>query len=789
MINRFLRWAPHWRYGLPLIILLVASWWFGLPRPLFDTPVATVLEDRQGDLLSAQIAEDGQWRFPPPDSLSEKLTQAIIHFEDRRFYRHPGVDAIALGRAVRDNVAAGRIVSGGSTLTMQVVRLSQGNPPRTWLRKCWEILLALRLDLTYSKADILRLWAAHAPFGGNVVGVEAAAWRYFGKTHLRLSWAEAATLAVLPNSPALIHPGRNRAQLRRKRDRLLRLLHEFGKMTDTDLELALAEPLPEQPLELPRVATHLLERARQEHGPGRYRTNIDQSLQRRLRAIAERHQHELQGNRIHNLAVLVVDVETGAALSYLGNVTDNDAEYSPAVDIIRAPRSPGSLLKPLLFGLSLQDGLILPASLLPDVPSPFRDFRPANFEETYDGAVPANEALSRSLNVPMVHLLKEYSTERFHYALQKWNFRHIDRPAGHYGLSIVLGGCEVDLWEITGWYASMARMLNHYYPQQGRYRAADWHPPHYLQTAPIDRDTILSPYPRLLGAGAAYAVVEAMQEVRRPGTATGWREYRIGRRIAWKTGTSFGFRDAWAIGISPRYAVGVWVGNADGTGRPGLVGVRAAAPVLFDVFGALPADERPWFEPPYDEMRRTTVCAQSGYRALPICPTDSAWVPQSVLSGPSCTFHQVIHTDREGAFRTNLDCAAAEDVVARSWFVLPPLQAYYYRSLHPDYALLPPWRPGCTPTSVQDRPMQLIYPRRPSRIFVPRDLDGSPSATIFEVAHRDPEAVVFWHLDSEYLGSTRQFHTMKLRPPPGRHRIVLVDGAGNRLAQWFEVIE
>lgn len=777
------------RWGGLAIGLLFLLWWFSLPSPLFDTPISTVLEDQDGRLLSARIAADGQWRFPAIDTVPAKIATCIVRFEDRRFYRHLGIDLRALARATRQNLRAGRVVSGGSTLSMQVIRLSQRNPPRTLFRKLGELLLALRLDLTYSKARILALWAANAPYGGNVVGVEAAAWRYFGKAPSQLSWAEAATLAVLPNSPALIHPGRNRQALLAKRNRLLADLHAQRILSDIDWELAHTEPLPDAPLSLPAWAPHLLDRAAREQGPGRYTTTIDLSLQQHVQHIAERHHRRLQANYIHNLAVLVLDVETGKTLAYLGNAPNVAAEHSPAVDIITAPRSPGSLLKPMLYGLALQAATTLPRALLPDIPSPFRDFRPANFDEEYDGAVPANEALARSLNVPMVHLLQAYGVERFHYALQEWDFDYINKPASHYGLSLILGGCEVNLWEMTGWFASLARTVRHFYPQQGQYNPQDWHDPHYLLSESAGRAPALQRHPRLLGAGSAWYVLDAMKELERPETESGWESFRANRRIAWKTGTSFGFRDAWAIGLSPRYAVGIWTGNADGEGRPGLIGVQAAAPLLFEIFNSLPPDGLPWFEPPYDEWRRATVCRQSGYRALPICPADTTWLPETTLTGPGCAFHELIHLDRNGNYRTQAACAAAADRVPTPWFVLPALQENYYRRRHPDYRPLPPWRDDCRPAAQEGQAMQLVYPRQPSRIFVPRNLDGSRSAVVFELAHREPALPVYWHLDEQFVGQTQTFHSMELRPPPGKHRLVLVDANGERLEQVFEVWE
>ncbi|MEL7427546.1 MAG: penicillin-binding protein 1C, partial [Bacteroidota bacterium] len=444
---------------LALLLFFVCWWSFGLPRPLFDQPIAVLIEDQDGALLGARIASDGQWRFPAGDSIPVRFETSLIQFEDRRFFQHWGVDWRALLRAMRQNIRAGKVVSGGSTISMQVVRMARGNRSRTIWQKLIEISLALRLELTYSKTEIMGLWAANAPFGGNVVGLEAASWRYYQKASHLLTWSEAATLAVLPNSPALIHPGRNRSALKHKRDRLLRRLQEEGIIDSTSHELAIVEPLPERPLPLPRLAPRLLDRVAQEQGPGRWRLSIKADLQQQIRRLASRHQERLAHNGIHNLAILVLDTHSGKVLSYVGNLEHLAAEHSPSVDLVQAPRSPGSLLKPALYALALEEGLILPKELLPDIPSVFGNFRPENFHQAYQGAVSADLALARSLNIPFVHLLQRYGVAPFHQALRDWGMEYLSYPPDHYGLSLILGGAEVSLWEMTAWYAALARTV------------------------------------------------------------------------------------------------------------------------------------------------------------------------------------------------------------------------------------------------------------------------------------------------------------------------------------------
>lgn len=787
----FLRYSLRHRKWLLPLYGLVAVWLFCLPKPLFQDPISVVLEDRSGELLGAKIAADGQWRFPPLDTLpSERYEKAVVEFEDKRFYSHPGVDPLALGRAMRQNIAGGRVISGGSTITMQVIRLARKNKPRNLFNKLVEAFMATRLELGKSKRSILALYASHAPFGGNVVGLDAASWRYFGKSPGLLSWAEAATLAVLPNSPALIHPGRNRNTLVEKRNRLLDRLFKKGIIDETSCRLAKEEPLPDEPHSLPREAPHLLDRACAQYadtkapGPARVYSTLRADLQKQVNEIVIRRHGMLIANGIHNMAVLVLDVPAGEVLAYVGNVPEAGAEHGEQVDVIVAPRSSGSILKPLLYTVALQEGRILPGSLLSDVPVQLRDFKPENFGEQYEGVIPAHKALSRSLNVPFVHLLQDFGVERFHFALNKLQFSTIKKPPTHYGLSLILGGAETTLWDVTNCYASMARMLEHFPEYNSRYNTQDFRHCTYLLT-PKKKQGRLRREPTHLNAGATWLALEAMRRLERPSEVGDWESFGSGRPVAWKTGTSFGFRDAWAVGVTPRYAVGVWVGNADGEGRPGLIGVQAAAPVLFDIFQLLRTDR--WFYPPYDEMIRVPVCAKSGYQPLDICPRDSIWAPRLAVNSPACPYHETIHLDASKKWRVHADCEVPAAIVHQPWFVLPPLEEYFYVTKHADYQALPPLRADC---EVKDNrlPMQLIYPRRAARIYVPVNLDGSVSGTIFTVAHRNASKKIYWHVDEEFLGTTENYHNMTLQPPPGIHHLTLVDEDGYRLEQTFEIV-
>ena len=707
---------------LVILEVLLAGWLCCLPKDLFKgTSYATVVTDRNGELLGARIAGDQQWRFPPCDTVPERFAKALVQFEDRHFRWHPGVNPVALGRALADNLRAGHVVSGGSTLTMQVIRLSR-NRERTIWQKLVEAVLATRLEFRCSKDEILALYASHAPFGGNVVGLEAASWRYFGRPPGELSWAESATLAVLPNAPASIHPGKAREQLLAKRNRLLERLHKRGYLDASTLETALAEPLPDAPYPLPNYARHYVEQ--QPHGV-ETRTSIDLSLQRQVEDATTRWSDELAMTGTADLAAVILDIHTGETIAYVGNASPLRARTGSEVDIASAPRSTGSILKPFLYCAALQDGTILPRTLLRDTPVNLNGFTPQNFDLQFHGAVPAAEALARSLNVPAVHLLRAYGSPRFLNVLREAGLSTLQRDASYYGLSLILGGGEGTLADITRAYAGMVRSYDG-----------------------LDTD---SPFRDRL---ALWYTFEALKEVNRPDEID-WKLIRSVRKAAWKTGTSYGSRDAWAVGVTPDYAVGVWCGNADGHGVAGMTGAKTAGPVLFDLLNLLPPSAD-WFEEPLEGGVWLDVCKESGMLRSQDCPDyERVLLPAQAQESEVCPYH------KDGTFR------------------LPPAMEWYYKSYHPEYEVRPATRDVTR--------MEFLYPESGSILTLPRQLDGSEGSAVFQAVHRDPSATLYWHLDDTYLGETRILHQMRLSPTPGKHTVTVVDGDGNSVSVGFTI--
>ena len=747
--------------------VLMAVYAFCLPKELFDVPYATVVTDSKGELLGARIAADGQWRFPTVDTIPEKYATCLVAFEDRHFYRHWGVDPGALGRALLQNIRSGHVVSGGSTITMQTIRLARRRK-RNVGEKLLEIILSTRLEFRCSKKRILALYASHAPFGGNVVGIEAAAWRYFGHSPQQLSWAEAALLAVLPNAPTSIHPARNREILLNKRNRLLRRMHQQHLIDATACELALSEDLPAAPLPLPQNAPHLVDHIHRIR-PGKLTvTSVDAHLQRRVEEVLERRYREFARSDIRNLAALVIDVRTNRTLAYCGNVDFHLQKYGNQVDVIRAPRSTGSILKPFLYCVALQEGEILPDMLLPDIPMKINGFMPQNFNRQFDGAVPASQAIARSLNVPFVVMLRRYGVPKFYDFLRKAGLSTLHQPSSHYGLSLILGGAEATLWDVASAYADMARSL------EGLPRTS---------CRVLEEDTKEDAEAPVFHPAAVWQTFEAIKEVNRPEEIDRYAISSV-QTVAWKTGTSFGFRDAWAVGATPRYVVGVWVGNASGEAKPELMGARTAGPTLFDVFNLLPVAA--WFKPPDAASAEVEVCRRSGHLKGRFCDdTETVTVCPAGLKTAVCPYHMRVVLSADERFRVYTHCVGVGETVSRNRFVLPPAWEWFYKVHHMEYRPLPPFRPDCGGDA--DMPMQFIYPQGNTRVVLPRQLDGTPGEITFELAHSHSDATVFWHVDEEYVVATRDFHKLTLHLLPGRHTITAVDNEGHTLALQVEV--
>lgn len=775
------KYTAHRAVRIPLAVLItyfILSFCMSLflPKPLFKTPYSKVLYSADGKLLGAKIADDYQWRFPYTKEIPENYCAALLLYEDSRFFFHPGIDPLAVIRAARDNLKQREVVSGGSTISMQVMRLAMANSNRTWKNKITESLLTIGLELRYSKKEILALYASQAPYGGNIVGLEAAAWRYFGRDPHNLSWAEYALLAVLPNSPALIHPGRNRELLKLKRDTLLLKLYTAKKIDKLGYTLSVDEPLPLEPHRLPRNAPHLLETlARTQPNTSRFYTTLNRRVQERANTIIRKHHAQLASRGIYNTAALIIDNESSSVVAYIGNVPEGTSEkredHGYAVDITCAPRSTGSILKPFLYAAMLSEGEITPEMLIPDIPMNFGGYRPENYNRSFSGVVPAKKALAHSLNVPAVAMLKEYGYQRFYKLLKEMGMTTLFRKADGYGLSLILGGAEGTLWDICTLYTQLCAIA----------KKETFQEVHLLQkTSGKHRKNTNS----AISPGGAYLTLKALLDVERPGVDSYWKSFARSQKVAWKTGTSLGHRDAWAVGLTPRYTVGVWCGNADGEGKPGMTGLAVAAPVLFELFSSLERSD--WFTLPHGELKEVEICARSGYLPTGECETATTLLPVSNTFSRTCPYHRLVHLDQNETYQVTSSCTPVSEMKHKPWFVLPPAQEYYYTRTHSDYRKLPPFRNDC-PVEAPREVMSLVYPAVNTSIYIPVDIDGKKSEVIFRAVHTDAKRTIFWHLDETYIGKTENFHEITAAPATGHHNLTLVDDRGNRISRSFTV--
>ena len=753
-----------------LFIVIFIYWFFCLPKVYFEVTTSSIIESRKGELLSARIAKDGQWRFPLLDSVPNKFKHCIIQFEDRTFESHLGISIRSLARAVYQNLSQKKVVSGGSTITMQTVRLMRQNPPRTLWQKIIEAIWATRLEFKETKDEILKYYATYAPFGGNVVGLETASWRYYNKPSHQLTWSQSATLAVLPNAPSLIFPGKNHKLLLKKRNRLLKRLFDIQIISEETYKLSLLEKLPQKPHALPQHAPHLLNFISRQKNK-KYQTSINFGLQISVNKLIRRHSKKLRRNNINNIAVLVTNVKTGKIISYNGNVTGLGFKHNEAVDIIHAPRSSGSILKPFLYCQAFDEGFITPYSLLPDIPTHYKGYTPQNYIQSFAGAVPANKCLAKSLNIPAVRLLEKVELNNFYQKLKNLEITTLNQYAQHYGLSLVLGGAETSLWDLNKAYRKMA-----------------WHSnqietPMTYPSISLTPEKVTIPFLSDFKQGAINLTFNSMLEVIRPGDESSWKVFNNSRKVAWKTGTSFGFRDAWAIGITPEYVVSVWVGNATGEGRPGIVGVKAAAPILFDIYNLLPNTS--WFKEPFRDLKKIKICKESGFRSSKNCPNSKeVQLNKRAMDTPICSYHKLIHLNKEKTHQVNSDCYPIYEMKKESWFVLPGLMEHYYKTSHANYETVPPFYSECSETD-NNNIMKLIYPKKLSSIHIPININGELQKLCFEATHRDKEGVIFWHIDEEFIGSTQSIHQISIQPNIGKHTLKLVDKNGNIFKQKF----
>ncbi|WP_285960685.1 peptidoglycan glycosyltransferase PbpC [Pseudomonas tohonis] len=769
------------RRWVALPLLLLALLWcadrlFPLPLPADDRARVVLAED--GTPLWRFADAEGVWRYPvTPQQVSPYYLEALLTYEDRWFYRHPGVNPLALGRAAWQNLAGGRVLSGGSTLSMQVARLLDPHP-RTLAGKLRQLWRTLQLEWHLSKDEILTLYLDRAPFGGTLQGVAAASWTYLGKPPSKLTRAEAALLAVLPQAPSRLRPDRHPQRATAARDKVLRRLAEYGVWPQASVDEALEEPVLLAPRQEPRLAPLLARRLNRTGSPQLIRTTLDASLQRRLEDL-------LLGWRVRlpertSAAILVVEHSSMAVRAYLGSVEMDDARRFGHVDMVGSLRSPGSTLKPFLYGMALDAGLIHSESLLQDVPRRYGDYRPGNFSTGFSGPVAASEALATSLNLPAVQLLEAYGPKRFAGELRSAGLPLVLPAGAEPSLALILGGAGARLEDLVGAYAAFAR--------QGRAAAPRLQPDDALREK------------RLLSPGAAWIVRRILSGQSRPDLDPQALP-PLRPALAVKTGTSYGFRDAWALGVGPRYLVGVWIGRPDGTPVPGQFGLASAAPLLVQVHDVLvnrdaqrgspqPLDDKP------DSVGIAAICWPLG-QSLPrddgncrrqrLAWTLDGTVPPTLQAADQplgLGLRQSVWLDARG-LRTAPGCPGASAHELALWPA--PLEPWLPRRERRS-ARLPAVAPDCPPPlPPAAAALSIVGLRAGDQLRRPAASAGPLRVRLSALGGSGRR---WWFLDGRPLGETAADAAFdQVLEEVGRHQLSLLDEAGATARLEFSVIE
>lgn len=757
-MRKTIKWIVWGIIGVFLLYLLIP-----LPNPLFNADYSLVVKDENGKDLRIFLNQKEQWCLPPEDSIviPIKLEQSVITYEDRYFKWHPGVNPVSITRALYQNISEKRIVSGASTITMQVARLRK-KQKRTYSQKIIEMFLAVKIDLHYSKDEILKLYLNHAPYGGNIIGYRTASRRYFDKEPNQLSWAEAATLTVLPNAPGLVSPSANKGTLKKKRNKLLEKLYISGKINKEVYELAILEPIPDKEYRFKILAPHLTQEIKFSNPNDKIvNTTIDYKLQSYIEQLTRSYIAYQRNLGITNGAVLVTETQTGKVKAYVGSQGFFDFEGLGQVNGIIAPRSSGSVLKPFLYALSIDEGIIIPQTLIKDVPSYFDAFAPNNADEKFNGIVTSKDALIRSLNVPAVRLLNTYGVYRFYSFLKNAGTSTLFRTAEDYGLPLIIGGAEITVWDISMLFRGLANN-------------GIFSPNYYLKldSAKVENS------PQLISPGACYLTLEMMKELKRPGAEYYWEQYQNQKPIAWKTGTSYGHKDAWAVGVSPQWTIAVWIGNFEGEGNKNLSGAGSAGPLMFEIFNYLPHDpQKKWFEKVEMNFKDAIICKETGFLAGEYCDNrDTVDVPMFMNPLRLCPFHHNVFVDKE---EKNEVCSYCWEPGYHEKHILsyPADVEYYLRKRGQIIEQIPEHKPGCNHlTSINQ--IEFLYPTDSSLIQIPRDFDEQYQKIISKIAHKNPSKKVYWYLDDFYLGSTVNNHSRAIDLDIGWHLIMVMDEEG-----------
>ncbi len=738
------------------------------PSPPFPSNYSRVLYDSKGELLQVTLAKDQQLRFPlSSDSLPEKYISAVLTWEDRRFFSHPGVDILSIAQSFLLNIQKNDRVRGASTITMQTVRLAHPNK-RTYLRKIIECLTALKYSLHFSKHKILKLYAAHVPMGGNTVGIESASYRYYGSPLKEITWSQAALLAVLPNAPSMINIKRKRMQLKKKRNLLLSKLLQRQFIDSLTFKTACSEELPEPQSRIPFRTPHFAWYAFSSGNATVIHSTLDYSMQLHAESIMRSFQSHLKSEGIRNCAVLIADTRTGAVRAYIGSQSFFDTVSSGQVDGVQALRSSGSTLKPFLVAKALDRGPFTMKTQIHDVPTWYGSFAPMNADQQFRGLVTMEEMLIKSLNIPAVRLLHAYGVSDFYNFLKnQGEVSSLTRTAEGYGLSLILGGAEVSLWDLCALYRTLGN--------SGSYTHL------YFDTPPGESRQIIS-------RGAAWLTLEALRNVKRPEVEY-YRQYFTEQLpVAWKTGTSYGQKDAWAIGVNAQWTIGVWVGNFSGEGNQLLGGSKSAGPLLFSLFRNVTDTKKPsWFEKPEIDLKKIEICSESGLLPNEYCPVrESIEIPECSYTTKQCTIHRHICTSKSSRYEVCSRCWNTSDTLWTVKTIVDPSVVAIYRKYGRNFDVLPLHNPQCKMVSSRST-IEIEYPLNSHTVQIPRNYQGEYEKLVLKANYQRPSGHLFWYLNTVFVGETIDNHSIAVNLKSNDYVLTVQDEEGATAEVRFKV--
>lgn len=735
-----------------LLLFFLFNWFFPLPDRI---AYSTVITDREGRIMHAYLTPDDKWRLKTElDEISPLLRKTIIAKEDQHFYRHPGVNPLAVARALWNNMVKGRRTSGASTITMQVARALERRP-RTLGNKLVEMFRAFQLEWKYSKDEILQLYLNLVPYGGNIEGVKSAAFLYFNKAPDHLSLAEITALSIIPNRPSSLVIGRHNDRIVESRNQWLQYFREEGLFTEKEISDALLEPLNAQRGRMPKLAPHISQKLRQS-GAGNIPSTIDLNMQLKAEKMVEDYIRVQRMRNIHNAAVIVIDNSSMQVLSYVGSASFSDTTDDGQVNGANAIRQPGSTLKPLIYGLGFEEGLFTPATVMTDVPVNYSGYSPENYDRQYTGYSTVSYALAHSLNIPAVKGLNSLGTEKLLDKLVAAGFRQVEKDRRKLGLSVALGGCGTSLEELAGLYSVFAHA--------GIYQA------------PVYRmDQSENTSRRIMSEASAYMIHETLSKINRPDFPLNWTATERMPKIAWKTGTSYGRRDAWSIGYNKKYTIAVWVGNFSGVGAPDLSGAQIATPLLFRLFNTIDYDsDEAWFSQPA-ECQLRKVCSETGLVPGPMCENQVTdyFIPL-VSSTQQCNRQQDIKTDARELISYCMQCAPSSGYKKKNYTIIEPEMQAWMDERNIPYVKIPPHNPECEKVFKGNGPV-IQSPLAGNEYFISRD---NPEPLLLEAKLGNDVNRIYWYINDQFYKSAAPGEKQFFLPNEGRVKISCTDDKG-----------